>query len=77
MMPLSLAQAGDKLMVARVSGSAEDKKHLADLGFVEGTVFTVIQTTGDGNIIVNVKESRLAITAQIAAKIMVVPKGAQ
>lgn len=74
MMPLSLAGIGDKVMVARVGGSAEDKQHLADLGFVEGAVMTVINNTGDGNIIVNIKESRLAITAQIAARVMVVPR---
>lgn len=74
MMPLSLAGIGDKVMIARVGGTTEDKKHLEDLGFVEGAVLTVINNTGDGNIIVNIKESRLAITAQIAAKIMVVPK---
>lgn len=74
MMPLSLAGVGDLLMVARIGGSQEDQKHLEDLGFVVGTILTVVQQTGDGNIIVNVRESRLAITSQIASKIMVVPK---
>lgn len=74
MMPLSLAGIGEQVMVARVGGTIEDKKHLEDLGFVEGAVMTVINATGDGNIIVNIRGSRLAITSQIASKIMVVPR---
>ncbi len=58
-------------MVARVGGNPATKKHLANLGFVEGAVITVVADTGDGNMIVNVKESRVAIIKQMASKIMV------
>lgn len=58
MMPLAMSKAGDELMVARVGGNEEAKKHLEDLGFVAGAHITIISQLGDGNIIVNVKESR-------------------
>ena len=64
MMPLAMSKAGDELMVARVGGNEEAKKHLEDLGFVAGAHITIISQLGDGNIIVNVKESRLAIQAR-------------
>ena len=71
MLPLSMAKVGDKVMVARVGGNQEAKKHLEDLGFVSGSQVTIISAPGDGNIIVNLKESRLAITSAMASKIMV------
>ncbi|MCR4629685.1 MAG: FeoA family protein [Bacillota bacterium] len=71
MMPLSFAKPGEQVMVTRVSGNAEIKKHLEDLGFVAGTPVQIIASPGSGNIIVGLKESRLAITDQMAAKIMV------
>lgn len=73
MMPLALAGSGDRLMVARIGGSQDVKKHLEDLGFVVGTRFQVITAAGNGNIIVNLKEARLAITENMARKIQVVP----
>ena len=76
MMPLAMSNAGDELMVARVGGNEEAKKHLEDLGFVAGAHITIISQLGDGNIIVSVKESRLAITSQMASKVMVVPQTA-
>lgn len=71
MLPLSMARVGDKVMVARVGGNQEAKKHLEDLGFVSGSQVTIISAPGDGNIIVNLKDSRLAITSAMASKIMV------
>ncbi len=71
MLPLSLAQAGDQVLVARISGNEEGKKHLEDLGFVVGSQVMVVSAPGDGNIIVSVKGSRLAITSQMASKIKV------
>lgn len=71
MMPLSFAKPGEQVMVTRVSGNAEIKKHLEALGFVAGTPVQIIASPGSGNIIVGLKESRLAITDQMAAKIMV------
>ncbi|MBP5197921.1 MAG: ferrous iron transport protein A [Lachnospiraceae bacterium] len=73
MLPLTLAKSGEELMVARIGGNSETKKHLEDLGFVVGARFMVITAAGDGNIIVNLKESRLAITKFMAEKIQVSP----
>lgn len=73
MLPLTLVKTGDELMVAKIGGSQDVKKHLEDLGFVVGTRFKVITATGNGNIIVNLKEARLAITEEMARKVQVVP----
>jgi len=70
MMPLVLANTGEEAVVLRVGGNAEAKKHLADLGFVVGGTVTVLNTIG-GNLIVKVKESRVAISREMAEKIMV------
>ncbi len=70
MMPLSLAKDGEKNMIRRIGGSPEVKKHLENLGFVAGGNVTVISTIG-GNLIVNVKESRVAISREMANKIFV------
>lgn len=70
MMPLTLAKSGESAIILRVGGSPETKKHLEDMGFVAGGNVTVISTIG-GNLIVNVKESRVAISREMANKIMV------
>ena len=70
MMPLTLASIGEENIIKKVGGSAEVKKHLEDLGFIPGGTVTVISTLG-GNIIVNIKESRIAINKEMALKIMV------
>ncbi len=70
MMPLTFANIGEENMVKKVGGSPEVRAHLADLGFVAGGNVTVISTMG-GNLIVNVKESRVAISKEMANKIMV------
>ena len=70
MLPLSLADPGEEVVVRRVGGSPEVKKHLEDLGFTAGSTATVI-TSLNGNVIVNVKESRVAISDEMARKIMV------
>ena len=70
MMPLALANIGEEYMIRRVSGNPEVKKHLEDLGFVVGGEVTVVSAIG-GNLIVNVKESRIAISREMAGKIMV------
>ena len=61
MMPLILAAAGETNTIRKVSGNPEVKKHLEDLGFVVGGEVTVVSAIG-GNLIVNVKESRIAIS---------------
>lgn len=69
-MPIALANVGEPMIVKRIGGSPEVKKHLENLGFVVGGNVTVITSLG-GNIIVNVKESRVAISEEMARKIMV------
>ena len=70
MMPLTLANAGEENTILRVGGSAEVKKHLADLGFVAGAAVNVVSSLG-GNVIVKVKESRVAISEELASQIMI------
>ena len=70
MMPLILAAAGETNTIRKVSGNPEVKKHLEDLGFVVGGEVTVVSAIG-GNLIVNVKESSIAISREMAGKIMV------
>ena len=70
MMPLTLTSVGEENIIKKVGGLPEVKKHLEDLGFVAGGCVTVISRIG-GNIIVNVKEARVAISKEMAQKIMV------
>lgn len=61
---------GEENIIRKVGGNPEVKKHLEDLGFVAGGPVTVISALG-GNLIVNVKDSRIAISREMAGKIMV------
>lgn len=70
MMPLTLADIGEENIIKKIGGKPEVKKHLESLGFVVGGNVTVINTLG-GNVIVNVKEARIAISREMAQKIMV------
>ncbi len=70
MMPLTFATVGQENMIKKVGGSAETKKFLENLGFVTGGMITVINEIG-GNVIVNVKDSRVAISKEMANKIMI------
>ena len=70
MMPLNLANLDEEVMIRRIGGSQEVRQHLENLGFVVGENVTVVTSLG-GNIIVNVKESRVAISEEMARKIMV------
>ena len=70
MMPLVLASTGEENIIRRVGGNRETRKHLEDMGFVVGSTVTVVNTIG-GNLIVKVKESRVAISREMAGKIMV------
>ena len=70
MMPLTLAEIGKENIVKRITGKQQVKSHLEYLGFVVGSPITVINTIG-GNVIVNIKESRIAISREMAQKIMV------
>lgn len=70
MMPLNLADTGTENMIKKIGGSPEVKKHLENLGFVVGGTVTVIAAVA-GNLIVNVKEARVAINEEMARKIMI------
>ena len=70
MMPLMFANTGETNIIKKVGGSPEVKKHLENLGFVAGGTVTVI-TTMAGNGIVNVKEARVAISKEMAQKILI------
>ncbi len=70
MMPLNLASVGEENLVLKVGGNAEVRRHLENLGFVAGTPVTVVSTLG-GNVIVKVKEARVAIGEDMARKIMI------
>lgn len=69
-MPLSMVNAGEENVIKKVGGKEETRKFLEGLGFVTGSVVTVISQIG-GNMIVNVKDSRVAIGKDMANKIMV------
>lgn len=70
MMPLVSANAGETYTIARIGGKNEIRKHLEDLGFSVGGKVTVISVMA-GNLIVNVKETRVAVSRELAMKIMV------
>lgn len=70
MMPLIFADVGEENLIRRIGGSPETKHHLENLGFVVGGNVTVIAAIG-GNVIVNVKDTRVAISKEMAQKIMV------
>ena len=69
-MPLSMVRAGEPNVIKKVGGKEETRQFLENLGFVTGGMVTVISQMG-GNLIVNIKESRVAIGKDMANKIMV------
>ena len=69
-MPLVFAQKDEALIIKKISGNAEVKQHLEDLGFNVGGEVSVINTLGN-NLIVKAKESRIAISSDLARRIMV------
>ena len=70
MMPLTFASVGEENMIRKVGGNSEISAHIENLGFVTGGNVTVVSTIG-GNLIVNVKDSRVAISREMASKILV------
>ena len=70
MMPLLLANVGEENVIKRRGGSPEVKQHLENLGFVVGGSVIIVNTMG-GNLIVNVKETRVAVSREMAQKIMI------
>ena len=70
MLPLSMASQGEPVIIKKIGGKQETKKFLETLGFVVGGTVTVVSEI-NGSLIVNVKESRVAIGKDMASKIMV------
>ena len=70
MIPISFADIGKECVIKKIGGTPEVKKHLENLGFTVGGNATVISTLG-GNVIVKVKESRVAIDSGMANKILI------
>ncbi len=70
MMPLNYAETGKPQIIKKIGGSPEVKKHLEDLGFNVGGEVSIVNTL-NGNIIVKVKESRVAVSEELAMKILV------
>ncbi|MCI8565131.1 MAG: ferrous iron transport protein A [Lachnospiraceae bacterium] len=69
-MPLTMAKAGEDNLIKKIGGKPEVRQFLENLGFVTGTPVAVISANA-GNVIVKVKESRVAISREMAMKIMV------
>jgi ferrous iron transport protein A len=69
-MPLSMVRTGEPNSIVKISGRAETRQFLENLGFVPGCPVTVITETG-GNVIVSIRESRVAISREMASKIFV------
>ena len=70
MLPLAVAGVGEDNIIRKIGGKPEVKQHLENLGFVVGATVTIISMIG-GNVIVNVKGSRVAISREMAQKIYV------
>ena len=70
MIPLTLADSGEENIIKKVGGNPEVRKHLEVLGFIAGASVVLINEIG-GNVIVNIKGSRIAVSREMAQKIMV------
>lgn len=70
MMPLGMASVGDTSIIRKITGKDEVRQHLAELGFVVGEQITVVSEIG-GNMILSVKDSRIALDKTMAMRIMV------
>lgn len=70
MMPLTMMKTGEACSIKRVGGKEDIRRFLENLGFVAGSDVTMV-SENKGNVIVNIKESRIAISREMASKIMV------
>ena len=70
MIPLTLAREGEELTIGRVGGGSDTKRFLESLGFVAGTEVSVVSEMG-GNVIVKIKDSRVAVSKEMASKLIV------
>lgn len=69
-MPLTMASIGEVNEIKRIGGNEETRRFLANLGFVVGAEITVVSAIG-GNVIVNIKDSRVAVNSDMARHIMI------
>ena len=70
MMPLTMAKSGERVTIKKITGKDEIRQHLAELGFVVDSDITVVSEIA-GNLIVQVKDSRIALDKSIANRIMI------
>ncbi len=70
MMPVTLADIGQENLIIKIGGKSQVKNHLENLGFSVGSTVTVLNTIG-GDVILKVRESRVAVSREMAQKIMV------
>ena len=70
MIPLTYADPGEANVIVKISGKPEIKKHLEDMGFVTGALITVVSAV-NGNLIVNVKDTKVALDKELANRIMI------
>ncbi len=68
-MPLTFASVGETATIRKITGKDEVRQHLAELGFVVGETVTVVSSIG-GNLILNIKGSRIALDASMAQRVM-------
>ena len=69
MLPLSMAKMGETVTISKIGGKDEVRQHMAELGFVVDETVTVVNEMG-GSLILQVKDSRIALGKALAAKIM-------
>ncbi len=69
-MPLTMAPVGEPATIRKITGRDDQRRHLAELGFVVDTVVTVVSSLG-GNLIIQVADSRVALDASMASRILV------
>lgn len=70
MMPLTFAKAGDTVTIRKITGKDNIRQHLAELGFVVDSTVTVVSELA-GSLIIQVKESRIALDKEMANRIMI------
>ena len=70
MIPLTYADPGEENVILKIGGKPEIKKHLEDMGFVAGSIIRVVSSV-NGNLIVNVKDTKVALDKELATKIMI------
>ena len=69
-MPLTMAKAGETVTIQKITGKDEVRQHLAELGFVVGETVTIVSEIS-GNLIIQVKEARIALDKTLAMRIIV------